>query len=185
MPFPKKASRWICSCKRINNFDEHICGYCQQKRPGSDPEEIKEAKQKTKIKKVAAYDELHLWPIFSKYIRLRDTDKKGVGRCFTCGRVLDWKSGDSGHGVPRQHKGTKYNEKNNHLQCKPCNGFQGGARELYKAEMDKRYGPGTWDTMIVASRQTSKAGKFEYDTMAAYYGKEVERLLKEKNIIEA
>lgn len=184
MALSKKPSRWICYCKRINNFDEHECGYCQQPRPGSEPES-KEAKPKKKIKKQAAYDEIVLWPIFSKYIRLRDSDKNGILKCFTCGRVKDWKQADCGHGVPRQHKATKYNEKNNHGQCKACNGFQGGMREEYKKEMDRRYGAGTWDQMIMASRQTSKAGKFEYDTMAAYYTKEVERLLSEKTFKEA
>jgi len=181
--FPKKASRWICSCKRINNFDEHTCGYCQTPKPekGSDP---KETKDKKKIKKKAAYDEIVLWPVFSKFIRLRDSNKDGFLKCFTCGNIRYWKQADCGHGAPRQHKGTKYNEKNNHGQCKHCNGFQGGMREEYKKEMDKRYGAGTWDAMIVASRQTSKAGKFEYDTMAAHYSREVERLLKEKNIVD-
>ena len=50
-------------------------------------------------------------------------------------------------------------------------------REVYKEEMDKRYGAGTWDRMQVASRQVSKLGKVEVDMMAEVYQKEVEYLL--------
>src|SRR3989304_3712371 len=70
-----------------------------------------------------------LWAVFSVYIRLRDSNSQGIGSCFTCGKLLHWTKGDCGHGIPRQHKATKFNEWNNHLQCKRCNGFEGGARE--------------------------------------------------------
>lgn len=53
-------------------------------------------------------------------------------------------------------------------------------REVYKEEMDKRYGAGTWDKMVVASRQVSKLDKVTIDMMVEYYTKEVERLLSEK-----
>lgn len=168
----KKEKRWICSCKRINDEDELTCRFCQQAKP--------EGKTPVKIKKKAAYDELVLWPIFSKYIRLRDSNAQGIGLCFTCRKPIHWTKGDCGHGVPRQHKGTKYNEQNNHLQCKSDNGFQGGMREAYKAEMDKRYGAGTWDKMLVASRQPFKLSKVEIDLMATFYHKKVVELLLTK-----
>ncbi len=169
----KKVERaWICSCKRKNDPDELTCRFCQQPKP--------EGKEPAKLKKGKAYDELVLWPVYSKFIRLRDTNEKGVGKCFTCPRLIHWTKGDAGHGVPRQHKATKYNELNNHLQCKHCNGFEGGVREVYKVEMDKRYGAGTWDKMLVASRNPLKLGKIEIDILTDYYKKEVERLLLTK-----
>lgn len=133
------------------------------------------------MSKSKAYDEIHLWPIFSRYIRLRDTDKDGYGKCFTCRRIIFWKDGDCGHGIPRQHKATKYNERNNHLQCKHCNGFQGGKREVYKERMNKRYGENTWELMEMASKKVCKFSKFEYDLLIEHYKKEVERLKKLKD----
>jgi len=135
-----------------------------------------------KIARKKAYDELYLWPIFSKFIRLRDSDKQGVGRCFTCGKPILWTQGDAGHGIPRQHKATKYDEKNSNLQCKPCNGFQGGMREVYKVAMDKKYGEGTWDGLILRSRNISKMAKFEYDLLITHYSDEVAKLKLEKGI---
>lgn len=123
-----------------------------------------------------------LWKVFSEFIRLRDSDEKGYCKCITCGRIVHWKKCDAGHGIGRQHKSTKFHEQNNAAQCKPCNGFEGGKREVYKVEMDKKYGAGTWDKMEVMSRATCKRGKFEIDIMTEHYRKEVKRLKLEKGI---
>lgn len=139
-------------------------------------------KRPYRVKKKTAYDELYLWPIFSEFIRLRDSDKNGYCKCFTCGLVRHWKQGDCGHGIGRQHKATKYNEINNQFQCKRCNGFEGGRMDQFMINVDKKYGPGTWDRIQVASRQVVKRGQFEYDMMIEHYKKEVVRLKSERGI---
>lgn len=126
--------------------------------------------------------EKKLWEVFSVFIRLRDTDENGFGKCFTCPRWIFWKNGDAGHGIPRQHKATMFDEKNNHLQCKHCNGFQGGKREVYKEEMDKRYGAQTWELMELKSKQRFHWGQFEFSAMIKHYKQEIEKLLKGKMI---
>lgn len=123
-----------------------------------------------------------LWVQFSLYIRLRDSDENGNCKCFTCGLVRNYKQMDCGHGIGRQHQATKYNEQNNHAQCKKCNGFEGGKREIYKVKMDLLYGSGTWDKMEVMARATCKRGKFEIDIMTEHYRKEVKRLKLEKGL---
>jgi len=125
-------------------------------------------------------NENKLWKVFSQYIRLRDADENGICTCITCPRRAHWKKMDTGHGIPRQHKATKYNEKNNHAQCKPCNGFEGGKREIYKEQVDKRYGKGTWDKMLIASKTQLKLSQFEIDEMERYYKLRVKELLKNK-----
>lgn len=117
-----------------------------------------------------------LWKVFSEFIRLRDANEEGFCKCFTCSLVRHWRQMDCGHGVGRQHKSTKYHEKNNHAQCKRCNGFEGGKREVYKMEVDKRYGPGTWDLLELISRKPSKWGVFELEQLTIHYKKEVEKL---------
>ena len=123
-----------------------------------------------------------LWKVFSEYIRLRDVDVCGYGFCITCNRLIHYSKGDCGHGIPRQHKATKFNEQNNHLQCKHCNGFEGGKREVYKEQVNKKYGPGTWDKLEVMSRMTCKRDQFEIDVMTGYYKKEADKLRKLKNL---
>lgn len=123
-----------------------------------------------------------LWKAFSEFIRLRDVDQTGYGKCITCGRIIHYKKGDCGHGIPRQHKATKYNETNNALQCKPCNGFEGGKREVFKQRVDERYGAGTWDKLELASRTTCKRGQYEIDVMTKFYQQQVKLLKAEKSI---
>jgi hypothetical protein len=113
--------------------------------------------------------EAKLWKAFSEYIRRRDADANGNCKCFTCGFTAHWKRFDCGHGIGRQHKATKYHEQNNHAQCKRCNAFEGGKREVYKAEVDRRYGAGTWDKLEVLARTTCKRGPFEIGVMTEYY----------------
>lgn len=123
-----------------------------------------------------------LWPIFSIYIRLRDSNENGYCTCITCPAIRYYKNMDCGHGIPRQHMATKYAEKNNHAQCKKCNGFEGGKREKYKEAIDKKYGPGTWDFLELTSRMRVKYGPFEIKTMIFYYKAEIEKLRAAKNL---
>jgi hypothetical protein len=126
-------------------------------------------------------DDKKLWKVFSIFIRLRDSNADGYGSCFTCGKPLFWKDGDCGHGLGRQHLSTKYDEKNNHLQCKPCNGFEGGRREIYKKKMNERYGQQTWDLLEIKSKSICKWSRFEVEALTNHYRKEIKRLLLNKN----
>lgn len=123
-----------------------------------------------------------LWKIFSEYIRLRDSDENGNCKCFTCGLLRNWKQMDCGHGIGRQHKFTKFMETNNHAQCKKCNGFEGGRQDIYKQEVDKRYGAGTWDKMEMMSKMICKRGQFDVDIMTGFYRTEVQKLKHSKGI---
>jgi hypothetical protein len=136
-------------------------------------------KPKSDLKKL----EDRLWDIFSIYIRLRDSDKQGICKCFTCGALKHWTKGDAGHGIPRQHKATKFNEINNNFQCKGCNGFEGGMREEYKKAMDKKYGTGTWDKMLVASKQTIHFSVPLLQNNIDYYTEQVRILKEEKGML--
>lgn len=135
-------------------------------------------KKPTELKKL----ENKLWEIFSVYIRLRDSDNQGMGFCFTCKKPIHWSKGDCGHGIGRQHKATKFNEQNNHLQCKHCNGFEEGRKDLYKPEMDKRYGSGTWDRMQVAAMQTAHYSVPVLKNNIEYYYEKVKELKEKKGI---
>jgi len=138
-----------------------------------------EKKPKSDLKKL----EDKLWEIFSVYIRLRDSNDQGICKCFTCNRRDHYTKMDCGHGIPRQHKATKFNEQNNNAQCKHCNGFEGGRREIYKEEMNKKYGPQTWEKMEVASRMTFSFSGPLLQNNIKYYTNEVMVLKKQKGML--
>lgn len=123
-----------------------------------------------------------LWKWFSIYIRLRDTNENGMCSCFTCGRIAHWREMDCGHGIPRQHKATKYSLLNNHAQCKRCNGFEGGRQADYAKKVDKIYGEGTWDRLVVLSKTTVKYSRFDIEFMTEFYKQLAQDLAKEKRI---
>ena len=89
---------------------------------------------------------------------------------------------DCGHGIGRQHKATKYDERNNHIQCRRCNFYGAGEQAIYKEEVEKRYGKGTWDELVLKSRQVCKRGKVEIEVMTEYYKNQVAKLKKEKGL---
>lgn len=109
---------------------------------------------------------------------MRDSDENGICSCFTCGRVAHWKKMDCGHGIGRQHKATKFNEKNNHAQCKRCNGFEEGRKDVYSRRVDELYGEGTWNTLLIQSKMTTKRSQVEIDWLTEYYKDKVKQMPK-------
>ncbi len=87
---------------------------------------------------------------------------------------------DCGHGHGRQHLNSKYDEKNNNAQCGKCQ-MDGGRQDVYKIEMDKKHGSGTWDLMEVKSRGVGKRfSAFENEHLTNHYLSEFEKLKKFK-----
>lgn len=80
---------------------------------------------------------------WSKYIRIRDSDKDGFGECITCGRKYHWKNAQNGHFVSRKVSTLRYDEENCNLQCVGCNMFKSGDQYTYAINLDLKYGDGT------------------------------------------
>jgi len=74
---------------------------------------------------------------FSIYIRQRDR-----GICYTCHKRDEWKYMDCGHYVPRSFNNTRYDEVNCHTQCKSCNIFKSGNKDVYALRLQQEYGYG-------------------------------------------
>ena len=123
-----------------------------------------------------------LWKIFSEYIRLKYSSENGYCTCYTCGAIRFWRGCDAGHGIGRQFMATKFEEINVRPQCKPCNGFHGGKREVFKEKMDLEHGTGTWEKLELRARQRFSYSDFEIQELIKFYSEEVKRLKKEKGL---
>jgi hypothetical protein len=111
-----------------------------------------------------------LWKHFSKFIRLRDRiEGSEYCKCASCSNTYKWKDMDAGHFISRRHKSTKYNEKNVLAQCIACNRFNQGNQINMGIEVDRRYGKGTSNMLLVQSRQSHKMSRFEIDELSKYY----------------
>jgi len=97
--------------------------------------------------------------IFSKYIRLRDSNG-GIGQCCTCGKKLHWKEAHCGHFISRRHLATRWDQ------------------YFFSLFIEKKYGKGTVDEIIQKSKQTIKITKSEYETLIEFYKTKVKELEK-------
>jgi hypothetical protein len=125
--------------------------------------------------KIAKLDE-----IYSKVIRLRDIDKFGLCRCFTCHKKGNWKIMHNGHFISRANKSTMFFELNTHVQCFNCNVTLRGNLEVYEYRLVQKYGQEKIDELKRMKYEAKKFYEYEIDEMIQYYSDELKRLLKEK-----
>lgn len=104
--------------------------------------------------------------IFSRYIRIKESND-GVARCVTCGVRDSWKLMDNGHYIVRGKLGTRYDERNCHVQCRKCNRLGQGNMKQYTLFMRARYGQAIIDELKIKSRESIKT--YELEGMIKYY----------------
>lgn len=93
---------------------------------------------------------------FSLMIRQRDADRDDFCRCITCGVRKHWKEMDCGHFISRKHKSTRYDPQNCAAQCKGCNIFSQGKQFEFGLAIDRRYGQGTAEKLLLKSKMICK-----------------------------
>ena len=123
-----------------------------------------------------------LWKVFSIWIRLRDADENGYCTCCTSGQRIFWKDCDAGHFISRRHLATKYDERNVHAQRRFDNRYGAGKQFEYSLFIDKKYGKGTAELLLLKSRQRSSMGAFEIDQLTKYYKTLVKELKEKKGL---
>jgi len=129
-------------------------------------------KLRSKNKKKKLIDEA--WTIFAKWIKDRDTDWKGQGQCITCETWLQVPSiqAHAGHFIHGKYKKTYFLERNVHLQCRSCNFFKDGARDVYALKLIEKYGDGIIQELHKQNKQKS------------WTNKELEEIIKKYEIHE-
>ena len=133
---------------------------------------------KTRPQKSLAVLIKELDEIFATFIKLRDTDSFGYGKCITCGRRLHFKDGDCGHGIVRMFMATRFDERNCYLQCQYCNRYEGGEVKAFAVAVDQKHGQGTWEYLQSLSKTTVKLTRPEVETMVIYYKDKVKSMKK-------
>jgi hypothetical protein len=108
---------------------------------------------------------------FSLFIRLRDSNSMGVGKCVTCNEYAHYLKMDCGHFISRTYFATRFNEKNTALQCKRCNTFGNGEPILFAKAIEDKYGIGTVDKLIIESRKICKRDIEDYNKLIFHYKK--------------
>lgn len=121
--------------------------------------------------------------VFSKFIRLRDSDANGYCRCISCGRVHYWKDIQNGHYMSRRYLSTRFDEMNCNAQCVACNIFNQGNIQMYRQNLIKKIGEKNVDYLEYKAKGiTKKWSCFELEQLIKYYSVLVKKLSEEKGI---
>ncbi len=113
------------------------------------------------------------WDIFSKWIRLRDSDEHGRVKCITCSAVKHWKEMDAGHYITRAKESTLFDEQNVNGQCGGCNRWQGGKFLEHAQAIERKYGTGTRDRIETKAMQLCKRTLNDYGFIEKVYKERV------------
>ena len=76
----------------------------------------------------------------------------------------------------RDREGTRWDETNVHLQCVQCNSFKAGKQYEMGKYIDKKYGEGTADKLLIKSKIPKKYQSFEIEGMIKLYRQKVKEL---------
>ena len=117
--------------------------------------------------------------IFSKFIRLRDTDEYGYGKCFICGETFHYDELECGHFRSRRNLGTRWYSDNAHAQCHECNTRDDAAEQMI-AMVHTEYGMDNAAEIIRLSKGIAKFTKEDYKEMYKFLQAKAKELLKDK-----
>ena len=116
--------------------------------------------------------------VFSKFIRLRDSDEDGICRCITCGSPHHWKQMDNGHYIKRQHLALRFSEISCNAQCRKCNWLGQGEDVKYKDALIKKHGQEVYNRLLASKNNYIKLSQFDVDTLEKYYKMKVKEFNK-------
>ncbi len=113
--------------------------------------------------------------LFSRYKRLSNTNDDGKIKCFTCERYFVYADMDCGHYVSRSYKSTRWLDENAEPQCRSCNRFHEGVKDVFALNLIKKHGQ---DILQQLSDKKRQIKKFTIDELAEIK-KELQQKIKE------
>tara|TARA_R110002012_G_scaffold319658_1_gene540931 strand:+ start:750 stop:1151 length:402 start_codon:yes stop_codon:yes gene_type:complete len=114
--------------------------------------------------------------VFSKYIRLKNSDANGYCNCITCGKKAYWEKDGihAGHFMSRKHYSTRWDERNVKPQCHYCNTHKYGEQYKYSLYLGKE----TSEDLLELSHRTVKFSDVDLREMILLYKNLVSSLEK-------
>ena len=99
-------------------------------------------------------------------------------KCFTCEKVSHYrKNMQCGHFQSRAKYSTRWDPTNCEVQCYGCNVMQQGKQYQFGLNLDKKYGDGTAQKLLIKSQKTVKFSDHDLEEMIKYYNHLVNQLI--------
>jgi Bacteriophage Lambda NinG protein len=146
-----KKRKLACGCFDYafskNRCKQHATIESTNKRIEKYEEGIEQESRKNLIEDLDIY--------FSRYIRIKHSDREGYVKCFTSGRRMRWEELQCGHYISRSHLSTRWLDLNCRPQSEHDNCALSGNLEVFKRKLDEERS-GTSDYLLELSREVSK-----------------------------
>jgi len=138
------------------------------------------AKEEKEVEQDETLSELvhRLDAIFSKYIRLKYADEKGMVECYTSRVKKHWTEMQCGHFISRSNFFTRWDERNCRPQTEYENCGKHGNIPVYAAKLEQE-NPGITEYLLEESRIVYKPTHEELKQMILNYHQKVNELLKQ------
>src|SRR3990167_3949496 len=111
---------------------------------------------------------LKAWKAFSRYIRIRASEK-GLVLCYTCGRKYEWEKMQTGHWIEGHANAVFINEDYVRPQCLGCNTFHGGRQGEFRDKLRKEIGNKEVDRLIKEAHEIIKLTVEDYLELERWY----------------
>ena len=116
--------------------------------------------------------------LFSQFIRLRFSDWRGYGRCYTCGAIKYWQELQCGHFIRRGHHAVRWDENNARPQCVMCNCFDNGRPDVFEVNLREEIGDEEVDALIERGKGISQTDEEWLQSKVIHYKSIVQKLWK-------
>lgn len=120
--------------------------------------------------------------IFSKFVRFRDSDINGYGKCYTCGKHDFYKNAHCGHWIPRNILITRWEENNCRWQCIGCNLYGNGKFLDFEEHLKKDLSDEIVEKMKANRHTIFKIDRVWYNEKIEYYKSKVKQYESIKNL---
>ena len=117
---------------------------------------------------------------FSWFVRLRDSDSKGICECITCGKREHWTKVQAGHFISRKYIASRWMGINVFAQCAGCNMQSGGQQWLYSKALERMYGKGVCDEIFEIATTGKRPTNDKLKEWIEYYEAKVAAILAER-----
>jgi len=184
----KKCADKTCQALTYNR----LCTLHDKKRKIEKAKKKKSKKPSSKLlpkEHIVKYPKLvtskkHAWDAMSLFVRLRDSNAQGIGKCITCATECYFHNdcAQAGHFRGRKHLATFLHEQNVHLQCARCNGWGNGMSYEYGNALNSMYGAGTAEMLAAMENDAVSYKSDYYIERIMYFTESAQKLLNSKKI---
>lgn len=126
--------------------------------------------------------------VVNEYIRKRDANSDGIGRCCSCGKIKKLQAGH--YFNTSAFPSIRYDEDNIHGQCSACNQAEKSnyrsaetVKLNYTSFMNKKYGLGKHDELKERSHKVVRFTENTLKEIRKYYRAKIKELEKDKYIL--